>query len=132
LRRELLVADRVPYTAQVSDTVVRTSLLDYLQVFRLSGIGFECADDAQLNNWHERLNILWRNIASPNVALWTHVIRRREAAPWHNGGAAGFAAALLDKYRERLARESLMVNELYLSVVYRPAADPATGLLARL
>jgi type IV secretory pathway VirB4 component len=50
LQRELLVADRVPYTAQLSDTVVRTSLLDYLQVFRLSGISFECADDAQLNN----------------------------------------------------------------------------------
>jgi len=131
LRRELLVADRVPYTAQVSDTVVRTSLLDYLQVFRLSGIAFECADDAQINTWHERLNILWRNIASPNVALWTHVIRRREAAPWRSGGAAGFAAALLDKYRERLARESLMVNELYLSVVYRPTPEPAMGLLAR-
>ncbi len=125
------MADRVPYTAQVSDTVVRTSLLDYLQVFRISGISFECADDAQLNTWHERLNILWRNIASPNVALWTHVIRRREATPWRKGDAPGFAAALLDKYRERLARESLMVNELYLSVVYRPAADPATGLLAR-
>ena len=78
LQRELLVAERIPYTAQLSDTVIRTSLLDYLQVFRISGIGFECTDDAQLNSWHERLNILWRNIASPNVALWTHVIRRRE------------------------------------------------------
>jgi type IV secretion system protein VirB4 len=131
LQRELLVAERIPYTAQLSDTVIRTSLLDYLQVFRISGVSFECADDAQLNIWHERLNILWRNIASPNVALWTHVVRRREGTPWPNAGAAGFAAALLDKYRERLAGESLMLNELYLSVVYRPAADPATGLLAR-
>ena len=50
LQRELLVAERIPYTAQLSDTVVRTSLLDYLQVFRISGISFECADDVQLNN----------------------------------------------------------------------------------
>ena len=34
-------------------------------------------DDEELNNWHERLNVLWRNVGSPNVALWTQVIRRR-------------------------------------------------------
>jgi type IV secretion system protein VirB4 len=125
------MADRVPFTAQLSEHVVRTSLLDYVQVFRCAGVSFESADDEQLNTWHERLNILWRNIASPNVALWAHVIRRREATPWIAGPGGGFAAALLGKYRERLARESLMVNELYLSVVYRPAADLATGLLVR-
>src|ERR1700693_1213296 len=131
LARALLAAERVAYTAQLSSTVVRTSLLDYVQVFRCTGVSFESADDAQLNSWHERLNILWRNIASPNVALWTHVIRRREATPWQGTAADGFAAALLDKYRERLAREVLMVNELYLSVVYRPAAGIAAGLIAR-
>src|ERR1019366_2797091 len=131
LRRELLAAERIPYTAQLSDSVVRTTLLDYVQVFRLAGVSFESADDEQLNNWHERLNILWRNLASPNVALWTHVIRRREATPWRSASAGGFAAALLDKYRERLAHEALMVNELYLCIVYRPAAGIATGLIAR-
>ncbi len=79
LRRELLAAERIPYTVQVSDSVVRTALLDYVQVFRLGGASFESADDEQLNNWHERLNILWRNIAGPGVALWAHIIRRREA-----------------------------------------------------
>src|SRR5580700_8600310 len=100
LRRELLAADRIPYTVQISDSVVRTSLLDYVQVFRLGGVSFESADDEQLNNWHERLNILWRNIASPNVALWTHVIRRREATPWQRHAGGSFSAALLNKYRE--------------------------------
>jgi type IV secretion system protein VirB4 len=131
LRRELLAAERIPYSVQLSDTVVRTSLLDYLQVFRLAGVSFESADDEQLNTWHERLNILWRNIASANVALWTHVVRRREATPWPGDSASGFAAALLDKYRRRLAQETLMVNELFLCVVYRPAAGMASGLVAR-
>jgi len=131
LKRELSAAARVPYTALLNPHVVRTSLLDYVQVFRCDGLGFECADDEQLNNWHERLNILWRNIAGPHVALWTHIIRRREATPWEGGRRSGFAAALLDKYRERLARETLMVNELYVSVVYRPVAGSAAGLLAR-
>ncbi len=62
---------------------------DYVQVFRLSGASFESADDEQLNTWHERLNVLWRNIASPHVALWSHVIRRREPASVREYGQTG-------------------------------------------
>jgi type IV secretion system protein VirB4 len=132
LRRELPAAIRIPYRAQVSRYVVRTDSGDYVQVFRLAGASFESADDEVLNNWHERLNVLWRNIATANTALWVHIIRRREspkAAPAEN---SGFAATLAAKYRERLSSETLMVNELYLSVVYRPIAGAAPNLLSRL
>jgi len=121
LRRELSAAERIPYTAHVSPHVVRTALGDYVQVFRLGGASFECADDDTLNSWHERLNIFWRNVASPQLALWVHVIRRREVTAL-KPGEAGFAGALETKYRTRLGRQTLMVNELYLSTVYRPTA----------
>src|SRR5277367_1825445 len=77
LRRELTAAERIPYRAHVSPTVVRTQFGDYIQAFRLGGASFDSNDDDELNNWHERLNVLWRNISSPNVALWSHIIRRR-------------------------------------------------------
>ena len=70
-----------------------------MQVLRVGGASFECADDETLNTWHERLNVLWRNIASPQVALWAHVIRRREMTSI-KGGSAEFAGALEHKYRE--------------------------------
>ena len=132
LRRELQVAAYIPYTALVSDTVVRTTQGDYVQVFQLTGGSFECADDATLNSWHERLNVLWRNIASPQVALWTHVIRRRERADEAPGERGGFAGRLETRYRARLRQELLMVNELYLAIVYRPAAGMATSWASRL
>ena len=95
---------------------------DYVQVFRLGGASFECADDEELNTWHERLNVLWRNIASPQVALWTHVIRRREsdrsrrrrAGP---GSPTRSSASTASGSRS----ETLMVNELYLT--HRLPAD---------
>src|SRR6204780_2767730 len=106
LRREQTAAERIPYTAHVAPTVVRTAFGDYLQVFRLGGASFESNDDEELNNWHERLNVLWRNVGSPNVALWTHVIRQRAGiSPGSDGAAAprdsgsAFAAALDAKYR---------------------------------
>jgi type IV secretion system protein VirB4 len=131
-RCERPVADAVPYAAQLSEHVVRTLSGDYLQVFRLGGASFESADDSQLNNWHERLNALWRNLASPNVAIWTHVIRRRVHARLLKVAGEGFAQILQRRYDHRLRQETLMVNELYLSTVYRPTAGAAASLTARL
>ena len=145
LRREFTAADRIPYTAHVAPTVVRTTFGDYLQVFRLGGASFESNDDEELNQWHERLNVLWRNIGSPHVALWTQVIRRRagissssegitasgQAGAEHRQSLRLFADVLHTRYRSRLANETLMINELYLAVVHRPASDVATGWVSK-
>jgi type IV secretion system protein VirB4 len=143
LRREFTAAQRIPYRAHVAPAVIRTEYGDYLQAFRLGGASFETSDDAQLNNWHERLNVLWRNIATPGVALWSHVIRRRASIGGQKSGrgtterdaterdAGRFAAELHHRYRNRLSEETLMLNELYLAVLYRPVAGKATGFLSR-
>ena len=139
MRREFTTADRIPYTAHVAPTVVRTTLGDYLQVFRLGGASFESNDDAELNNWHERLNVLWRNVGTPNVALWTHVIRRRagnpqssDEPPARRSSGRSFARALHTKYRSRIANETLMINEVYLAALYRPASDAASSLVSKI
>ena len=129
-RRDASSVARIPYTAHVSAHVVKTVYGDYVQMFRLGGASFECADAETLNTWHERLNVLWRNVASPQVALWAHVIRRREATSLIEG-ATGFAGALELRYRTRLAQHTLMVNELFLSLVYRPTVGLATGLTSK-
>jgi type IV secretion system protein VirB4 len=132
MKRELIAAERIPYAAHVAGNLVKTVFGDYVQVFRLGGASFESADDDQLNTWHERLNVLWRNIASAQVALWAHVIRRREVASGAGKAGKGFADALNAKYRERLVGQTLMVNEWYLAVVYRPTSGAATGLVSKL
>jgi type IV secretion system protein VirB4 len=132
LRRERSAEEHIPYAAHVAPGVVTTTAGDYLQGFRLGGASFESADDAQLNVWHERLNVLWRNLASPQVALWTHLIRRPVRAEPPAAAGSGFAAALAARYQERLAGETLMVNELYVALLYRPAAGAAAGALSRL
>jgi type IV secretion system protein VirB4 len=132
LRRESIAAERIPCTAHVAPNVVKTSFGDYMQVLRLGGASFESADEDSVNAWHELLNVLWRNIASPNVALWTHVVRRRERAVVPRESPQGFADSLGAKYAHRLAAETLMVNELFVAIVYRPAAGVATGTVSRL
>jgi type IV secretion system protein VirB4 len=131
IRRERHTSSHVPFLAHVSEHIVSTRAGDFIQVFRLGGLGFETADDAQMNTWHERLNVLWRNLASPHVALWTHVIRRRERIAGEAQGQ-GFAELLNAGYRRRLSGERLMLNELHLTVLFRPVVGAAPGLLARL
>ncbi len=139
LRRELATGEHIPYSAHVASGVVRTKFGDYLQAFRLGGASFESRDDAELNNWHERLNVLWRNIASPSVALWIHLIRRHAPIGAAPGSSASrpdrsgcwFAGELHTRYQQKLRNETLMNNELYLSVLYRPVAGLTTGLLSR-
>src|SRR3984957_16373874 len=103
VRREQPAARHIPYAAHVAPEVIVTPQGDYLQTFCLSGASFESADDETLNNWHERLNVAWRNIASPNVALWTHLIRRREVLHVATPTGSGFADRLAERYQGRLA-----------------------------
>jgi type IV secretion system protein VirB4 len=131
-RRELIAARHVPYTAFVAPDVLRTGAGDYVQTLRIGGLAFEAADDEAVNAWHERLNALWRNLASPHVALWVHVLRRRERAYPPGGFPPGFAAELNARYRARLAGERLMVNELYVTLVYRPQPTTVGAAALRL
>src|SRR3981189_3653066 len=103
VRREMSASRHIRYAAHVAPEVIVTTQGDYLQTLRLSGASFESADDETLNNWHERLNVAWRNIASPNVALWTHLIRRRESPQVPPAMGSGFADRLAQRYRERLS-----------------------------
>ncbi len=145
LAREPEAAVRIPYAAHVAERVVKTVQGDYVQAFRLAGIGFECSDDALLNGWHERLNVLWRNLAGPRIALWTHLVRRRAPVDTRDAATAAadagatrdfarspFADDLERTYRCRVAVDELLSNELYLAVVYRAAGGAAGGALRNL
>ncbi len=129
--RERTAAEHVPYRAHVSPTVIRTVAGDYVQALRLGGASFESADDVQLNTWHERLNVLWRNLATPNLALWTHLVRRAVRPELETTGGPDFARGLSERYAAGLRRENMMVNELYVALVYRPAAGAAASLVTR-
>jgi type IV secretion system protein VirB4 len=109
----------IPYTSHVTEHIVKTHN-GYVMAFKCEGIGFENADDDQLNNWHERLNVFYRNISKPNISLWQTVVRHRENTYPNGQFEPGFAKDLNERYRQRIAQETLMVNDLYVAIVYRP------------
>jgi type IV secretion system protein VirB4 len=120
LKNEEGTAAFIPYSSHVSSTAVKLIGGDYIQVLRLQGAAHESADVDDINAWHDGLNNFMRNIGSSNVAVWSHVVRRHFGTFPGGDHPPGFCRAFNEKYRAHLADEHMLVNELYLTIVYRP------------
>ncbi|MCW5660120.1 MAG: VirB4 family type IV secretion/conjugal transfer ATPase [Burkholderiaceae bacterium] len=110
----------VPFSSLVSPHDVITRGGDFLRVWRLDGVPFECADEHVIAERHEALCSLLRNLAGGQWAVWTHRIHRAITDCLHDPQEAGFARDLSQAYHARLAERRMMSNELYLTLLYRP------------
>ena len=70
-RAENPLARFVPFSSLVSPHDVMTRGGDYLRVWRLDGVPFECADEHLIAERHEALCSLLRNLAGGQWAVWT-------------------------------------------------------------
>ncbi len=133
-RREDEARAALPFGRHVTETVVALDTRALMMCFRLQGAAFETADPEDLNDWHAKLNIAWRNLADDRLAVWHHLVRRE-----HHGAPGGrfrsaFAADLDAAYVARLGARRMFVNELYLTLVLHPGRDAsarAGALFAR-
>jgi type IV secretion system protein VirB4 len=129
LTREVGTAAFVPYTSLLTPNVVKLASGAYMQTMRLQGAAHESADIEDLNAWHDQLNGWMRNIASPNVALWSHIVRREFGEYPAGEYEPGFAHDFNEKYKARMASTRMLVNELYVSIVYQPQANKGVKML---
>ncbi|MFA7351244.1 MAG: VirB4 family type IV secretion/conjugal transfer ATPase [Methylotenera sp.] len=131
LKSELEASSFIPYASHVTENTIKLVGGDFIQIIKLQGAAHESADIEDINNWHNQLNGMMRNIASANVALWTHVVRREYNEYPEGKFPAGFCNDFNEKYRSQMENDRMLVNELYLSIVYRPQPVAATKWLDR-
>ena len=133
--RELEPETFIPYVRHVDETTIALDSRALMVMIALDGISFETADPLELNGLHRDLNTLYRNLADERLALWTHILRRRDNNYPEGAFANPFSAALNAKYRARMVEEDLFCNDLYLTLLWHPSRDPAekiSKLLGRL
>ena len=118
--RENPLARFVPFSSLVSPHDVITRGGDYLRVWRLDGVSFECADEALIAERHEALCSLLRNLAGGQWTVWTHRLHRAVTDRLQDPVEPGFAQELSRAYQAQIAERPMMSNELYLTLVYRP------------
>ena len=122
----------IPFSSLISPHDVITRGGDYLRVWRLDGVPFECADEQQIAERHEALCSLLRNLAGGQWAVWMHRLHRAVSDKLEDPIEPGFARDLSQAYQAKLAERPMMSIELYLTVVYRPhSGQPGQALRAR-
>lgn len=98
--------------------VTRDGLL--FQTISLGGLLFETADSDELNYRAELRDAMLRAIGNSRFAIYHHVIRRRADADLIAQYPDQFSERLDARWRERLQKRELYVNELFLTIVRRP------------
>jgi type IV secretion system protein VirB4 len=119
-RTENPLARFVPFSSLVSEHDVISRGGDYLRVWRLDGVPFECADEHLIAERHEALCSLLRNLTGGQWAVWTHRLHRVVSDELQHPADTGFARDLSIAYQAQLRSHRMMSNELYLTLVYRP------------
>ena len=128
-RNENPLARFVPFSSLVSPHDVITRGGDYLRVWRLEGVPFECTDEHIIAERHEALCSLMRNLAGGQWAVWQHRLHRVVSDTLQDPVQPGFARDLSQAYQAGLAQQRMMSNELYLTLVYRPNASRVSRAL---
>ncbi len=122
-KNEITAAVHIPYTCHVDPYTVATENGDYIQVLKLQGISYQTVDNDLLNTFHEKRNILYKNIARGQVSLWTTIIRRKDSSYPKGVYQTQFGNELANRYKQKVTQDSLYRNDLYITVIYRDVGD---------
>ncbi len=91
--------------------------------WRMDGYPFIGREDWEIEHRHATFNRLIQSLRAPdfnNVAFWVHDIRRKGRLRDDSRFNHVFNQELSDAYFETLSSQRLMVNDLFLTMIYRP------------
>ncbi|WP_285295581.1 VirB4 family type IV secretion/conjugal transfer ATPase [Aureimonas altamirensis] len=123
LLRESHVSDKVPYTRHIDENIVSLRTGQMLAVLEMEGASFDTADNTEINDLHAKLNLMWRNVNDDRLAVWTHIIRTRDVEYPEGEFRAPFARQLDEKYKQKMANETLYRNRLFCALIWAPARN---------
>lgn len=123
LQSESPLSGFIPYSHHVTDKIISTKSAEYVSVWKIGGRSHTSASIEEVTTWRRDLNNFFRGIASAHVSVWSHIVRRRVDEYPDSEFDNPFCHQLDEHYRESFTGYNLMVNDLYLTVVYRPVVD---------
>ncbi|MDH2436865.1 VirB4 family type IV secretion/conjugal transfer ATPase [Pokkaliibacter sp. MBI-7] len=127
---EIPVSQYLPYSHHVTENIISTKGAEYLSVWKIGGRSHQSASEDDVFTWVRELNNTLRGVASANLSIWSHVVRRRVYEYPESEFENSFCRNLDQKYQDSFTGYSLMVNDLYLTIVYRPVSDKVMSFFA--
>ncbi|QDH71353.1 VirB4 family type IV secretion/conjugal transfer ATPase [Marilutibacter alkalisoli] len=117
------ISEFIPLSSHVSPSVVKTTGGDFLLSWCLGGLPFVGRDEWEIEHRHNVFNRMLQTLRAPdyvNVAFWVHDVRRRRSITSNDAFDQAFNQRMSDEYYRALSSQKIMVNELYLTMIYRP------------
>ena len=130
-KKETAIGERLPYARHIDEATLLTRDGLLIQTLKLEGFPFETADDAELNYRKQVRETLLRSLATSRLALYHHVVRRRVTPQFGGRIDDPFSRDLDLAWRDQLSQRRLFLNDIYLTLVWRPLQG-RVGLLDRL
>lgn len=127
--KEFAQSNYIPYKCHWNNNTILTKKNELLQVIKISGFSFETADDEDLDIRKKMRNLLYKNLASGNISLNFHTIRRRRIVKSSKidytndptlGGPLDFSIYLSQEWEKKYSSFQSFVNDLYITVIYTP------------
>lgn len=129
--REVSAGKHLPFARHVDDHTIETRDGLLLQTIQIRGLLFETADTDELNYRKRLRDAVLQSIGSSRFAIYHHIVRREAEAGLDASYPDGFSKSLDAAWKARLSTRKLYVNDLFLTLVRRPAQG-RVGTLDRL
>ena len=124
--QELHASNFIPYKCHWNHNTVLTKNNELLQVIKIGGFSFETADDADLEIKKNMRNLLLKTMASGNIVLYFHTIRKKKSLYEANENISAnavnkndFSEYLNFVWNEKHRTTKSFFNELYISILYK-------------
>lgn len=118
----------IPYLCHWNNRTILTKNNELIQVVKVSGFSFETADDEDLDIRKSMRNLLFKNLASGNITLYFHTIRKKKPLDFTNSDysfdptvkiPSDFVTYLSNEWKKKYAEMESFFNELYLTIIYK-------------
>ena len=107
----------IPYKCFWNSNTVLLKDNAMLRVIKVRGFAFETADDEDIDIKKQARNNLMKGMASGNLAIWFHTIRRRREAFPEGEMTNVFTKKVNEEWRQRHDGDRCFINEHYITII---------------
>lgn len=107
----------IPYKSFWNSNTLLLKDNSMLRVIKVKGFSFETADDEDIDIKKQARNNLMKGMASGNLVLWFHTIRRRREAFPDGEMTNIFTKKVNDEWKARHNGDRCFINEHYITII---------------
>ena len=114
---EVSTAHFIPYRCHWNSDTILTYKEEFIRVIKIKGFAFETADDVDIDLKKNARNNLLKGMATGNLSLYFHTIRRKEKGFPDGEMPDAFSNRVNDEWAAKHSDDKSFINEHYLTII---------------